>query len=493
MSSKGKYSASIRAAFLVFATVALAVLAPSLFADEGEFPTLTLRGDVMFSRGGDRFAFVRDYATGRVARLWLREGNRAPINGIIEATGRVTQDRPTLRLDDVTVKVLGDHGEIEPVETTIDSLETPPGNGRPDFFGTPVTLIARVEDVNRRRTQVQLFIRDLEGQGRGATASFPLNDRANLDESLRRGAIVRVKAVPSMDYRMDENGRYVEVFDLTLNIRGGWDVVVLNRPPWWTPVKIWSAIGLFSFLGAIMIVWIVFLQKAIVAKRRALEAEERAKCVRMNLAADLHDTIEQQLATAKLYLSGISGANGMSEQARTCVRVVGNVLAQADMEVRDMVAFLRGESSGAAGLSSELRRLAARVSESGAVRVHVNLAALPEVIASSVQRDVVFIVREAVTNAIKHGHARNVAIVSDLDAEGGGTRLCLRALNDGEKFDPRKALGPESGHFGLAGMRERAVRSGMDFSFVDEGRWCGIALGLRLKSVGGAKERMVEK
>lgn len=447
----------------------------------------------MFSRGGDRFAFVRDYATGRVARLWLRPGHRAPINGIVEATGRLSQDRPTLRLDDVAIKVIGNHDGIEPVETTLAALETPPGNGRPDFFGTPVTLIARVEDVNRRRTQVQLFICDLEGPRRGVTASFPLEDGANPDEALRRGAIVRVRGVPSMDYRMDEKGQYVEVFDLTLNIRGGWDVVVLNRPPWWTPVKIWSAIGLFSFLGAIMIVWIVFLQKAIVAKRRALEAEERAKCVRMSLAADLHDTIEQQLATAKLYLSGISGVNGMGEQARTCVRVVGNVLAQADMEVRDMVAFLRGESSGAAGLTSELRRLAARVSESGAVRVHVNIAALPEVFAANMQRDIVFIVREAVTNAIKHGHARNVAIVCDIDAKGDGNRFCLRALNDGEKFDPRQALGPESGHFGLAGMRERAARSGMDFSFVDEGRWCGIALGLRLKSVGGTKERTVGK
>ena len=75
--------------------------------------------------------------------------------------------------------------------------------------------------------------------------------------------------------------------------------------------------------------------------------------------------------------------------------------------------------------------------------------------------------REAVTNAVKHGRPDNIALVCD----AGKDCMVLRVLNDGAPFEASKALGPETGHFGLAGMRERAARSGMRLSFGHEGRW----------------------
>ena len=43
-----------------------------------------------------------------------------------------------------------------------------------------------------------------------------------------------------------------------------------------------------------------------------------------------------------------------------------------------------------------------------------------------------------------------------------------------EVVDAAAALGPESGHFGLSGMRERAKRSGMVVSWGTEGRWTAV-------------------
>jgi signal transduction histidine kinase len=54
----------------------------------------------------------------------------------------------------------------------------------------------------------------------------------------------------------------------------------------------------------------------------------------------------------------------------------------------------------------------------------------------------------------------------------------LRILNDGEPFDAEKTLGPETGHFGLFGMFERARRSGFGLSFVRHGKWCGVRIAL---------------
>ena len=107
---------------------------------------------------------------------------------------------------------------------------------------------------------------------------------------------------------------------------------------------------------------------------------------------------------------------------------------------------------------------------------------MPSGTAGTKARDIVAIAREAITNAVKHGKAKNVAIVCDAEPERtvtqaspnpsrGKARFVLRILNDGEPFDAGKALGPESGHFGLSNMRERAKRSGMAIEWCREGKW----------------------
>ena len=85
--------------------------------------------------------------------------------------------------------------------------------------------------------------------------------------------------------------------------------------------------------------------------------------------------------------------------------------------------------------------------------------------------DLLLIVREAVTNAIKHGKAKKVVIVSD-PMDGGG--FVIKVLNNGAPFDVNAALGPETGHFGLAGMRERALRSGFTLEFGRENEWVAV-------------------
>ena len=57
---------------------------------------------------------------------------------------------------------------------------------------------------------------------------------------------------------------------------------------------------------------------------------------------------------------------------------------------------------------------------------------------------------------------------------GDGAGFVVRVLNDGAPFDVNAALGPETGHFGLAGMRERALRSGFTLEFGKDGDWTAV-------------------
>jgi signal transduction histidine kinase len=89
-------------------------------------------------------------------------------------------------------------------------------------------------------------------------------------------------------------------------------------------------------------------------------------------------------------------------------------------------------------------------------------------------RDLSLVVREAIGNAVKHGHARKIAITCDPANESGG--WLLRIANDGEPFERGAAPGPAEGHFGLEGMAERARRLGAELSFSRKGKWTIVSL-----------------
>ncbi|HYO83090.1 MAG TPA: ATP-binding protein [Bryobacteraceae bacterium] len=69
------------------------------------------------------------------------------------------------------------------------------------------------------------------------------------------------------------------------------------------------------------------------------------------------------------------------------------------------------------------------------------------------------IVREALTNAIIHAQAANVAICVTYEAD----TLHIVVRDDGRGIDPEILAVGRAGHWGLCGMRERAARIGAQF------------------------------
>ena len=122
-----------------------------------------------------------------------------------------------------------------------------------------------------------------------------------------------------------------------------------------------------------------------------------------------------------------------------------------------------------------LRELAERARANGAHHVRTNLKGLPATLPPSVYANLIFIVQEALTNAIKHGHATSIALVSDPLPHG----FRLRIANDGTPFNMDSAFLPETGHFGLSGMRERARRSDIGFSITSDDRHTVVNLEIK--------------
>lgn len=258
---------------------------------------------------------------------------------------------------------------------------------------------------------------------------------------------------------------------------GGLDDIKIVNPDYTTPALVVLAL---AFLVALVVLFAMYIRIRRERAANAAVAKERRR-----MARELHDTIEQHLATAKILLSGALDAKGLPESAREAVRTAAGVLAAAKVEVRDAVSGLQEEAPIDA--REALLVLARGLDRSGTARVRTSLAAMPSGISGTKARDIVAIAREAVTNAVKHGKAKNVAIVCDAAEERaealaspnpscGKAGFVLRIFNDGEPFDAEKALGPEAGHFGLFGMFERAKRSGLGLSFARQGKWCGVRI-----------------
>jgi signal transduction histidine kinase len=169
---------------------------------------------------------------------------------------------------------------------------------------------------------------------------------------------------------------------------------------------------------------------------------------RRRIARDLHDGLAQELA----FIVG---------QTRNLVEKTGdhgpfaNIAAAAERaldESRTAIAALSRRVDEPLDVS--LAQAAEDVA--GRVGTQVRLDLAPGVtVGGDLREDLARIVREAVTNAARHGGARTVTVtMSNTDG------LRLRIADDGDGFDA--AASPRRG-FGLTSMRERAQARGGDF------------------------------
>jgi signal transduction histidine kinase len=90
------------------------------------------------------------------------------------------------------------------------------------------------------------------------------------------------------------------------------------------------------------------------------------------------------------------------------------------------------------------------------VDFRVNVIGRQQPVRPPIQEEIYRIGREALVNAICHSGAKRV----DLELEYAESDLRLRVRDNGCGIDPEVLDSGRTGHWGLAGMRERATRIG---------------------------------
>jgi signal transduction histidine kinase len=162
----------------------------------------------------------------------------------------------------------------------------------------------------------------------------------------------------------------------------------------------------------------------------AIETSAAAR-TRLSLARDVHDSIVQFLAGAAIRIEALKRAARSGAKIEADLDELKRLLIEEQGELRGFVTALRRDGSvELSELATELRGLAERLSQQWSVDCRLSSAPGTEAIPIRLQLDVPQLLREAVANAVRHGHAKHI----DVSLAVVNGQLELSVADDGSGF-----------------------------------------------------------
>jgi signal transduction histidine kinase len=190
--------------------------------------------------------------------------------------------------------------------------------------------------------------------------------------------------------------------------------------------------------------------------RAAAEAE------RARLARDMHDSLAKTVSGIGFAALGLSrrierDPEGAADEARR----LAEDARQATRQAREIIVGLRADAGEALPLTSALALRARRWAEEEGLELDLAIEEVGD-FHPQTARELEWILGEALANVKRHARATRVGV--RLRRLGG--RAVLTVVDDGAGFDVPDDLEELAGgrHFGVGGMRERALLAGGDLS-----------------------------
>lgn len=190
--------------------------------------------------------------------------------------------------------------------------------------------------------------------------------------------------------------------------------------------------------------------------QRILEAQEGE---RLRVARELHDGVNQVLASVKMRLLKVKEqTTALGPAAREILARCKELLLQALEENRRIAHDLRPTDLDQLGLPTTCRNLFAEFEGRTGLKIRARFSRLCSRLAPAVELNLYRIVQEALTNVERHARAKAVRV----SLAGRADQLVLRISDDGRGFDvgKRKRGRKPSVGIGLTNMRERAALLG---------------------------------
>jgi len=229
-------------------------------------------------------------------------------------------------------------------------------------------------------------------------------------------------------------------------------LAILQKPHFW---RTWWFVGCSLVLAAAAVFGVFRFRLWQIRTRFEAVLDERGR-----LAREMHDTVIQGCAGISALLEAVASLreeNGtlpqdLFDHARNQVRTTID-------EARQAVWNLRQAQPSARNIAASLENMARQVTAETGVPVVCEMSGKPFSLTQMATHELMMMAREAVYNAVLHGHPEQVR----LRVSFARKELTLEVRDNGTGFEPAVVMSRDDRHYGLVGMRERVRAVGGDF------------------------------
>ena len=186
-------------------------------------------------------------------------------------------------------------------------------------------------------------------------------------------------------------------------------------------------------------------------RKENVRLEERTR-----IAQELHDTLLQTFQSALLHLGAALDDMTQDSPFKPELDRTLQIMRRGIEEGRSAIQGLRSSGSQTSDLVAALSHLQEELEVPPDIDFRVIVTGRQRQLPREIEDEIYRIGREALGNAFCHSRAKRV----ELELEYSDTELRIRIRDNGRGIDPQVLEKGRDGHWGLAGMRERATRIG---------------------------------
>ena len=406
------------------------------------------------------------------------------VNDRVAVAGFLDRRRHAAGLHQAVVRTLGRGVEHQPLKVApadivqrfkdarLGGTAATPG----DYDNCLITFDATLTAVEREPAGGRLLL-DAGGLGANVVARMDGATFAHVG-SIRPGSRLRATGVLQIHtVTPSPVWSELEIDHLSLGLRSADDVIVLEAPSWWNARRLGLLAAALTATIAAALGWVGLLRRQVrsQAVRITHELENRRNAAvefqatlreRNRLAANLHDTLLQTLAGVILQLDvcrrrlPTATPDDSAEQLDMAKRMVRH----AAEDLRGSVWALRTQPMAGRSFSESLHAVVQHFADTRRGNITLELAGTAFPLPRFIAGNLLLVVQEAILNACNHAHADRLVVTVHHDPAARTVHATIH--DDGKGFDLENAAGPEQGHFGLQGMRERIESLGGDLSIL---------------------------
>lgn len=186
-------------------------------------------------------------------------------------------------------------------------------------------------------------------------------------------------------------------------------------------------------------------------RTETLSAEQE----RLRVARELHDSLAKTVEGLAMTASTLpKRCERDPAAAARLAQTLADDARQAALEARALMSGLRPAGIAELPLPDALRRRAGGLAERFGVQVDVDIAEGVPDLPAAATHELLRILAEAFANAVSHGQASRIEL--GLRQDGAGVRMTVTDNGSGMRRPTDPATLQAAGHYGVAGMHERA-------------------------------------